>query len=114
MYKFPLEFVAFQAITFTFSVKFIRHIPLEYQPILISGAVTGLKNVLHPIAVARLVMEHTPHVLLSGEGVQEFAKQHNVPLEESLHTKVAWDALEEFKKSETAPTKMEIGYDILD
>lgn len=55
-------------------------------------------------------MENTPHVLLSGEGVQEFAKHHNVPLEESLHTKNAWDALEEFKKNKMVPTKMEIGY----
>lgn len=77
---------------------------------LILGAVTGLKNVLHPIAVARLVMERTPHVLLSGDGVQEFAQQHNIPLEESLHTKCAWDALEEFKKNKMLPTKMEIGY----
>lgn len=75
----------------------------------ILGAVTGLKNVLHPIAVARLVMENTPHVLLSGDGVQEFAQKHNIPLEESLHTKSAWDALEEFKKNKMVPTKMEIG-----
>lgn len=73
------------------------------------GAVTGLRNVLHPIAVARLVMENTPHVLLSGEGVQEFARKHNIPTESSLHTKEAQEALERFKKSKAEPSKMEIG-----
>lgn len=74
-----------------------------------AGAVTGLRNVLHPIVVARLVMENTPHVLLSGEGVQDFARKHNIPIETSLHTKEAWEALECYKKSKVEPSKMEIG-----
>src|SRR5438067_11320920 len=32
------------------------------------GAVAGLENVRHPAALARLVMERTPHVLLVGAG----------------------------------------------
>ena len=74
-----------------------------------TGAVTGLKNVLHPITVARLVMENTPHVLLSGDGVQDFARRHNIPLESSLHTDDAWEALKKFKESKAEPSKMEIG-----
>lgn len=76
----------------------------------IVGAVTGLKNVLHPIAVARLVMENTPHVLLSADGAQDFARKHNIPLESSLHTDEAWEALQEFKRTQAEPTKMEIGF----
>ena len=38
-----------------------------------AGAVACLKNILHPISVARLVMEETPHVMLVGEGALEFA-----------------------------------------
>jgi isoaspartyl peptidase/L-asparaginase-like protein (Ntn-hydrolase superfamily) len=45
------------------------------------GAVAGLENVRHPAALARLVMERTPHVLLVGEGARLFAVQHQVPLE---------------------------------
>lgn len=37
------------------------------------GAVANLKNILHPISVARKVMEETPHILLVGEGANQFA-----------------------------------------
>ena len=38
-----------------------------------AGAVTYLKNIKHPISVARKVMEETIHVMLSGEGAYQFA-----------------------------------------
>ncbi|MGQ9818853.1 MAG: isoaspartyl peptidase/L-asparaginase family protein [Candidatus Kapaibacteriales bacterium] len=38
-----------------------------------AGAVAGIKSYLHPISIARLVMEKTPHVLLAGEGAERFA-----------------------------------------
>jgi N4-(beta-N-acetylglucosaminyl)-L-asparaginase len=37
------------------------------------GAVMSLEYILHPIAVARLVMEKTPHVQLVGDGALQFA-----------------------------------------
>lgn len=37
------------------------------------GAVMALENILHPISVARMVMEKTPHVQLVGEGALQFA-----------------------------------------
>ena len=37
------------------------------------GAVAYLENIKHPISVARTVMEKTPHVMLVGEGAQQFA-----------------------------------------
>ncbi len=37
------------------------------------GAVAALQDILHPISVARRVMEKTPHVMLVGEGAQQFA-----------------------------------------
>jgi isoaspartyl peptidase/L-asparaginase-like protein (Ntn-hydrolase superfamily) len=45
------------------------------------GAVAGLENVRHPAALARLVMEKTPHILLVGEGARWFAMQQGFPLE---------------------------------
>jgi isoaspartyl peptidase/L-asparaginase-like protein (Ntn-hydrolase superfamily) len=45
------------------------------------GAVAGLENVRHPAALARRVMEKTPHVLLVGEGARLFAVQQGFPLE---------------------------------
>ncbi|MHB1425932.1 MAG: N(4)-(beta-N-acetylglucosaminyl)-L-asparaginase [Gemmataceae bacterium] len=49
------------------------------------GGVAGLENVRHPAALARRVMEKTPHVLLVGQGAQQFALQQGFPLE-TLHT----------------------------
>ncbi len=37
------------------------------------GSVTYLKGIMHPVSVARKVMEETPHVMLTGEGAKEFA-----------------------------------------
>jgi N4-(beta-N-acetylglucosaminyl)-L-asparaginase len=43
------------------------------------GAVASLRNILHPAAVARLVMKRTDHCLLVGEGAYRFAKMHGFP-----------------------------------
>ena len=37
------------------------------------GSVAALEEILHPISVARRVMEGTPHVMLVGAGAQQFA-----------------------------------------
>lgn len=37
------------------------------------GSVAFLEHIVHPISVARLVMEKTPHVMLVGEGALQFA-----------------------------------------
>lgn len=38
-----------------------------------AGSVTFLQHIMHPVSVARKVMEETPHVMLSGEGALQFA-----------------------------------------
>jgi isoaspartyl peptidase/L-asparaginase-like protein (Ntn-hydrolase superfamily) len=45
------------------------------------GAVAGLENIRHPAALARRVMEKTPHVLLVGEGARLFAVEQGFPLQ---------------------------------
>jgi N4-(beta-N-acetylglucosaminyl)-L-asparaginase len=40
-----------------------------------AGSVTYLKEIMHAVSVARMVMERTPHVILSGDGAQKFALQ---------------------------------------
>src|ERR1700730_14868144 len=37
------------------------------------GSVMCLEHIVHPISVARLVMEKTPHIVLAGNGALEFA-----------------------------------------
>lgn len=38
-----------------------------------AGAVASVTTVRHPIQLARAVMEHSPHVMLAGEGAERFA-----------------------------------------
>ena len=40
-----------------------------------AGAVAGLKHVKHPINAAYAVKTKSPHVMLSGAGAEEFAKE---------------------------------------
>ncbi len=46
-----------------------------------AGAVAFVQNVKNPIKLARLVMEKTEHVLLAGEGANEFAHECRVEFE---------------------------------
>ncbi|TME29147.1 MAG: hypothetical protein E6I64_01375, partial [Chloroflexi bacterium] len=39
------------------------------------GAVGALKGYLHPISIARAVMERTPHVFIVGDGAARFARE---------------------------------------
>ncbi|EFE08657.1 beta-aspartyl-peptidase [Citrobacter youngae] len=38
-----------------------------------AGAVAGVRHLRNPILAARLVMEHSPHVMMIGEGAENFA-----------------------------------------
>src|SRR5690606_8060539 len=38
-----------------------------------AGAVAGVTTVRHPVQLARAVMEHSPHVMLAGQGAEAFA-----------------------------------------
>ena len=38
------------------------------------GAVSGLSTVVHPVSLARRVMEDSPHVYLAFHGAEEFAR----------------------------------------
>jgi beta-aspartyl-peptidase (threonine type) len=42
------------------------------------GAVAGVRTVKNPVSLARLVMLKTPHVLLAGDGAEEFATLQSV------------------------------------
>ncbi len=67
------------------------------------GAVVALQNVVHAVSVARKVMEHTPHVMLSGIGAEQFAYEMGFPKENLLTdaSKTAWEAWK--KTSEYKP-----------
>ena len=51
------------------------------------GAVLYMQNIKHPIAVAKKVMEDTPHVILAGVGAEEFAVSQGFKREDLLTEK---------------------------
>ncbi len=68
------------------------------------GAVAGLERIKHPISVARKVMEKTPHVILVGNGAQQFAIENGFTLESGKLSGDAENAYKEWlKKNEYKP-----------
>ena len=69
-----------------------------------AGAIANVRDILHPIEAARLVMEKTDHVLLGGDGLEEFVKAMGIPREKDLivpKRKKQWeDNLEKIKNGE--------------
>src|SRR5262245_19033534 len=43
------------------------------------GSVASIRNIMHPAAVARVVMQRTRHCLLVGDGALRFARAHGFP-----------------------------------
>jgi N4-(beta-N-acetylglucosaminyl)-L-asparaginase len=67
-----------------------------------AGSVLFLEDIEHPISVARRVMERTPHVILAGEGAQQFAlregfEKENLLTESSEKAYRKWLETSEYK-----------------
>ena len=62
-----------------------------------AGAVAGVRQVQNPIQAARLVMDHTEHVLLAYPGADELARAHGLPMQplEYFFTQKRFDQLQE-------------------
>ena len=52
-----------------------------------AGGVACIEHIVHPISVARKVLEKTPHVLLVGDGALQFAVEQGFPKQELLTEK---------------------------
>jgi len=68
------------------------------------GAVAAMEYIDHPISVARLVMEKTPHVMLVGEGAMQFALENGFQKKKLLtpESEKAWK--EWLKEAQYKPT----------
>jgi len=67
------------------------------------GSVAFLQHIVHPISVARAVMEKTPHVMLVGQGALEFALAQGFKKENLLTADSEAEWKEWLKKSEYKP-----------
>jgi beta-aspartyl-peptidase (threonine type) len=73
-----------------------------------AGAVAGVKRIKNPILLARLVMEKSPHVMMTGDGADAFAReQGGIEFVDPkyFHTDRAWDALQRALDEERQTTK---------
>ena len=68
------------------------------------GSVAAIEDIAHPISVARLVMEKTPHVMLVGDGATQFAVEQGFKREKLLtpESEQAWK--EWLKTAKYSPT----------
>jgi len=87
-----------------------------------AGCVTLVEDILHPITLARRVMERTNHTFLGGEGVMQFARDQRIPIltpKGQLVTQASKDALVEFKRDQalglsTYNAKTETGHQAIE
>lgn len=72
-----------------------------------AGAVAAVRTVKNPVALARLVMEKTPHVLLVGLGAERFAKKAGVKQVDQKYffTDRRWNYLQELRGLDKASQK---------
>lgn len=67
-----------------------------------AGAIAGVRHIRNPIELARMVMERTPHVLLAGEGAEEFALEQGMQLVPGsyFYTERRWKQLEDAQRED--------------
>jgi beta-aspartyl-peptidase (threonine type) len=76
-----------------------------------AGAVASVTGVKNPIQAARRVMEKTSHVMLVGEGAEQFAREQGLAFEDSAYffTQERWDALQKTQEEERRKLKEDHG-----
>ena len=69
-----------------------------------AGAVAGVHNVKNPILLAREVMQHSPHVMMAGDGAEIFAKERGIELVDPAYfrTDRRWQELQRALKEDAA------------
>ena len=67
-----------------------------------AGAVAGVKTIKNPISAARKVMDETWHVILAGDGADNFAKEQGLEIvsNDYFYTERRWKALQKAQDSE--------------
>jgi len=79
-----------------------------------AGSVACLEHIIHPISVARLVMEKTPHVMLVGKGALEFALDNGFKKENLLTPKMKENWKKWKKEKQEFSTKINIENQVIE
>lgn len=76
-----------------------------------AGAVCAVTNIKNPVTLARHVMEHTNHVMLSGEGAERFALQsHGVEIVHDVsyfHTEFRQKQLDKLRATDSSAQQLD-------
>ena len=77
-----------------------------------SGSVCGLERHLHPVTVARLVMERTEHSMLVGSLADDFADSHGLESSSILseRAKAKWERWKQSNQDATPPAPFDHGH----
>ncbi len=69
-----------------------------------AGAVAGVHTIKNPILLARAVMEHSPHVMMVGQGAEMFAAEQKIEQVDPSYfrTEKRWQQLQRALKEEAA------------
>ena len=69
-----------------------------------AGAVAGVHTIKNPILLARAVMEHSPHVMMIGQGAEMFAAEQKIEQVDPSYfrTEKRWQQLQRALKEEAA------------
>jgi len=69
-----------------------------------AGAVAGVHTIRNPILLARAVMEHSPHVMMVGQGAEMFAAEQQIEQVDPSYfrTEKRWQQLQRALKEEAA------------
>ena len=80
-----------------------------------AGAIAGVHTIKNPIKTAIAVMQKSEHVMLSGVGAEQFAKDQNLEIVDPKYfwTKDRWDGLQKLKQKEASNTTKKISQNTL-
>lgn len=73
-----------------------------------AGCVAFVRGVAHPISLARMVLERTPHVLLVGAGAEQFARESGIEVAAPTRSPKADAEWREWLKERTYQPKINI------
>ncbi|MBF8456459.1 isoaspartyl peptidase/L-asparaginase [Kaistella sp. G5-32] len=80
-----------------------------------AGAIAGVHTIKNPIKAAIAVMQKSEHVMLSGEGAEQFAKEQGLEIFDPSYfwTKDRWESLQKMKQKEKLKTTKKISQNTL-
>ncbi len=83
-----------------------------------AGAVSGVQGVRNPIHLARAIMDKSPHVMMTGRGAEDFAREQKLPFEPAEYFIIP-ERVEQLKRAkekaksqasvEALPTEFKVG-----